>query len=309
MLFLKFAVVCKDTVNDFLGKNCPPLAAAISFYALFALFPLTLLLISALGFLLGSSASEARLALDIGNIAPVSGEFVSSTIKGVVGARGITGVAGVLGLLWASNAVFGAIRKGVNAAWGIQEPRPFLQERLIDFSLMVGAGFLMIIFISGTTALGFIEEIMALLSPDNPLSGDFLLNSAATFVPPVLAFLTFLVLYRYLPNTRVTFREVWPGALLAAVAFEVAKSIFVWYAGTYPLYNVVYGSVGAIVALLAWVYISALLLLFGALVTSRYAAHLSAKAEEASVHVWNGLRTLETEELVETEEHASERRA
>ena len=71
----------------------------------------------------------------------------------------------------------------------------------------------------------------------------------------LFSFLTFLVLYRFLPNTEVRFNDVWLGALLAALAFEGAKWAFVWYVGSFAHYNVVYGSVGAILALLTWVYL------------------------------------------------------
>ena len=284
-------VVSRETVNDFLDKNGPHLAAAISFYALFSLFPLVLAFVSALGYFLGSRFLEPQFARDIADQVPVSSTFISNTLEGLVNARTVTGVASIVGLLLASTPVFGAIRKGVNAAWGIKQPRPFLQERLIDFLLVVGAGLLLVMSIFATTLLSFVEEITRLLSPEATVNGDFILSLGGSFILALLTFLTFLVLYRYLPNTRVTFREVWPGALLAAVAFEVAKNVFVWYVGTYPSYNVIYGSVGAIVALLAWVYLSALILLFGALLTSRHATYLSARAEEAGSQVWNGLRT------------------
>ncbi|MDP6716661.1 MAG: YhjD/YihY/BrkB family envelope integrity protein, partial [SAR202 cluster bacterium] len=89
-------------------------------------------------------------------------------------------------------------------------------------------------------------------------------------VSPVLSFTTFLVLYRFIPNTEVRIRDVWLGALVASMAFDGAKWGFLFYIRTFPVYNVVYGSVGAVMALLTWVYVSAIILLFGALATSRY---------------------------------------
>ena len=97
-----------------------------------------------LGFVLGPRAEEEQLARDIAEFLPVSSDYVSQSIQGVVSARAITGIASVFGLLWAATAAFGAMRKGINAAWGIRKTRPFLKERMIDFGLVLGAGMLML---------------------------------------------------------------------------------------------------------------------------------------------------------------------
>jgi membrane protein len=208
----------------------------------------------------------------------------------VVSSRNIAGIAGILGLLWAGTAVFGAIRKGINATWGITTPRPFFQERLIDISLMVGAAVLMFISISSTAMLAYLREIMQLITNQTLVNGDILWNRLASLIPPVLSFIVFTGLYWFLPNIKVRLGEVWPGALAATIAFEVVKNLFVWYVRTYPVYESVYGSVGSIMALLTWVYVSAVILLFGSLITSRYAAHRAAdnRAEAIIVSLVNG---------------------
>ncbi len=289
MFFVRLVIICKEAVNDFLDKNCPHLAAAISFYALFSLFPLVLAMISVSGFILGSPVRGENLARDISQLIPVSAEFVGDTIQGVVSARTITGVLGIFGLLGAATAVFGAIRKGVNAAWGIRRPRPFLHERLIDFLLALGAGILFIVSVSFSAILGFFKEITTLIYPSAAVNGDFVWDQVAQVIPALITLLIFVLLYRFLPNTKVRFRDVWWGALGAGVAFELTKMVFVWYVRTFPVYNVVYGTIGAVVALLTWVYISAIIFLFGALVTSRYAAYrASRRAEESAIQaLWS----------------------
>ena len=300
----------RDLVNDFLVKNCTQFAAAISFYALFSLFPLTLAVVSGLSFFLGDPESGIDLAHQISALAPVSSDWVGATIAGVVEKRAITGLAAVIGLLWASNAVFGAIRKGVNAAWGISTPRPFLSERLIDLSLTFGAALLILISISTTTIRSFFglvinwaqaqlcgEELteapiirfdgICMFDPAFVFGG--ILDLIAPIFAPLLTLSTFIVLYRFLPNTAVHVRDVWPGALIAAISFEALKSVFVWYVTAYPAYNVVYGTLGAVVALLAWIYLSAIVLLFGALVTSRYSRHLSDRAGRMGWLFWKAV--------------------
>jgi len=169
MLFVRFVLFCADTVNDYLGKNCPYIGAAISFYTLFSIFPLFLAFVSGLGFILGARSEEQQLNLarEVAEILPVSSAFISETVEGVVSARAITGIAGFFGLLWAATAAFGAIRKGINAAWGIKTPRPFLKERLIDFALVLGAGLLLLIVLFTGPALGILREITQVIAPES----------------------------------------------------------------------------------------------------------------------------------------------
>ena len=290
MYFVRFVLFCTDTINDFLGKNCPYVAGAISFYTLFSLFPLALAIISILGYVLGSNAEETKLAHDIASVLPVSTEYIGDTLQGVASARAITGVASIFGLLWASTAAFGAIRKGINAAWGIKKTRPFIKERLMDLALVLGAGIL-VMFLLFVTPLfaAFLSEIVEYVAPEAELAQRFL-GLGGRILTPIISFVTFLVLYRYLPNVRVRISDVWMGALAASIAFDVANWGFVWYVTRFPVYNVVYGSVGAVMALLTWVYVSAIILLFGALVTSRYAANVrSAKDLQGIKLVWAGI--------------------
>ena len=276
--FVPFIVFCKNIVNEFLSRNGPHLAAAISFYALFSLFPLVLALITVLSFVLGSPASKAQLAQQIGDLVPVSEELVVQTISTVVGSRNISGVIAIVALLWATTAVFGAIRKGINTTWGIRQTRPFLQERAIDFSLAIGAGLLFLISISSTAALSFFRELAILLYPATVVDEIFAWDQVAAVIPPTLSLITFIVLYWFLPNTRVRIRHVWPVAILATVAFEVVKNGFVFFVQNYSDYNIVYGTIGAVFALLMWIYVSAIILLFCALLVSRYSAYMEERA-------------------------------
>jgi membrane protein len=288
--FVRFVLFCTDTVNDFLAKNCPFLAAAIAFYVLFSLFPLFLAIISVAGFVLGPHADKAELARDISEVIPVSAEYIGRTVEGIVSARAITGVASIIGLLWASTAAFGAMRKGINASWGIKKTRPFLRERAMDFMLVIGAGLLILSLLFGTPILESIRELSAVIAPESDAPVAYLWSLIARLTTPVLTFATFVLLYRFLPNTKVTFSDVWMGALLAALAFDGAMWGFVWYVRTFPVYNAVYGSVGAVMALLTWVYVSAIILLFGAHVTSRYAQYTARVQDVRGIRiVWTGL--------------------
>jgi membrane protein len=282
MFFVRFVLFCADIVNDYLSKNCPYIAGAISFYTLFSMFPLFLAFVSGLGFVLGARTEQQQLDLarDVAEVLPISSAFVSERVEEVVSARAITGIASFFGLLWAATVAFGAIRKGINAAWGIRTPRPFLKERLIDFALVLGAGVLLLAVLFTGPALSILREITHVVAPESEQFGDALWRLLSDLLAPVLAFLTFLILYSFLPNTEVRAKHVWPWALLASLAFYAVNFGFVWYVRSYSLYNVVYGSIGAVLALLTWVYLSANIVLFGALVSSRYAEYVSSIPED-----------------------------
>ena len=127
MYFVRFILLCVDVVNDFLGKNCPYIAGAIAFYMFFSMFPLILATISVWAFFLGPDVDQVELAEQVAEVIPVSSGFIAQTVQGVASAKVITGIASVLGLMWASSAAFGAIRKGINIAWGIRRTRPLHQ--------------------------------------------------------------------------------------------------------------------------------------------------------------------------------------
>lgn len=289
MYFIRFVLFIVDAVSDFLTKNGPYLAAAISFYTLFSLFPLVLGLMSIAGFLV---SDEVRLGLidQISEVIPVPTGFITDTVEGIVRARTITGIAGGIGMLWAATAAFGAIRKGINATWGIRRARPFLRERLMDFTLVLGAGLVLVILMISAPIFVFLSQITEYVAPQLEIVRSFW-NLTSQLTSSILTFLTFVLLYKFMPYTRVKLSDVWFGALLAAVAFEGAKWGFVWYVKTVPVYNVVPSAVGAIMALLMWVYVSAIILLVGALMTSRYAAFAAAsRKEDRGVKLlWTGI--------------------
>ena len=292
--FWRFILICADVTNTYLEKNGSYLAAGITYWALFSLIPLSLAIMFILGtFFRGSEDLEARLSLAVNTLAPVSEDTLDNTLQVLGRTKVVTGSLGVIGLLWVSTTVFGAIRKSVNTLWGIRQPRRFFFERLIDISFMAGAGLLMVIPIALTAGVGVLGEFTSALRTGDP-DNDWLTGMLLNILSPFISITVFLLIYRYLPNTKITFREIWPGALSAALVFEGWKAIFLWYTRSFPIYDTVYGPVGAVVALLTWIYISANILLVGALVTSRYSAHISSRIEEKVREILVATKALQT---------------
>ena len=290
MVLIRIILFTVEAVKLFLHKNCQYMAAAISFYALFSMFPLGLAVISIIGFLIGTDPESTELAQEIADVLPVSNELVGSTMEGIVSARAITGIASFIGLIWASSAAFSALRKGINAAWGVTMPRPFLRERLIDIGLVFCAGMLILLILFTTPIIGVVREVVENISPEGQIPADNVWDIISRLVSPILIFGSILLLYRWMPNTKIVINYVIPGALVVSIFFIAAQYVFIWYVKTFPVYNIVYGSVGALMALLAWVYFSSLILLFGAQATSMFHEYgISQTRPKGFKNFWTGL--------------------
>ena len=271
----------KEAVHEFLTDNCNQLAAAISYYLLLSLFPLALAAVSILSYFSRSTNFEGKVIQAITAVLPVSGNFVSTTIRDVSPGWGAASAIGIIGLVWAGTGLFNVIRKSLNTAWGIKQPRPFMRERLIEFVMMLGLGVFLIVYVGMTAAFNFFQstDIFGRHLVEGRLFWEFMVSLASI----VIAFVGFLLLYEFIPNTRVPWKHVWVGALMAAILFEIVKNIFVWFVGQFATYSLVYGSIGTIIALMTWAYISAVILLFCAKLISIYPRMKSALLEEAHV--------------------------
>ncbi|HEY49397.1 MAG TPA: YihY/virulence factor BrkB family protein [Dehalococcoidia bacterium] len=265
--------VIKEAVNEFLTDNCPHLAASVSFYLILCLFPLILAAASIFGFIVREPGAKADVIEAITDFLPVSGEFIQGTVSSVSKSWGAAGIIATIGLIWAGMAVFNALRKSLNAAWGVKQPRPFLTERLMEFLMMTGFGALMLISIGLTTAFKVFGEQFT--------EGSLLWHSAAIATSILVSFLAFLFLYKLVPNTKVYWRHAAVGALAAALLFELVKNFFALFVADFATYNIVYGAVSIIIALMIWAYVSAVIMLFCAKITSIYPRIRAAlKAEE-----------------------------
>ncbi|NQW20212.1 MAG: YihY/virulence factor BrkB family protein [Chloroflexi bacterium] len=270
--------------NEFLEKNGPYMSAAIAYYAFFSLFPLSLALIAVFSLFLGVGDFETQLIAGLREQIPVLAEaddaFLGNFFKSISDGRAVGGVVAVIGLFWVSQQVFSAIRKSINVIWGINKTRSFITERMMDIALMFGAATLLFASVIITGTITFIQDLSAIWLPDAPISDPVLWQRIAVFVPLVLNFMVFLTLYWWLPNTKLRFKEVWPTALAGAAAFEISKAIFVFYLRNMSgVATTIYGGVSVIIVLMIFVYVSAIILLVGAMLTSRYAFYL-AEAEQ-----------------------------
>ena len=248
------------------------LSAGIAFYAVFSLFPLLLGLLAISGIVFNSVTLQEQFLAYVTESMPGSREFVSKNVEELVRFRGALGIGAILGLLWSASSVFGAISRAVNRAWDVDKNRPFYLAKPIHIIMALGVGVLFLLSSFSTAAI----ELLSNHSRGLGLSGqEFFLDQglgilALRAIPWVITLTVFLLLYRLVPNCKTYWRYVWPGAVVAAVLYEVSKGIFVWYLANVANYELVYGSLASMIVLLAWAYLSAFILILGAEISSEY---------------------------------------
>jgi len=276
--FAFFKTLTVESVREFGDDNCTQLAAAISYYVLFALFPLAIFVTGVMGLLLQDTQLEQDVIDEIIDFLQISEEGgrrndIADAIRDISGsASGILGVVGLIGAAWAGSNMFGVIRRSINIAYDLEYHRPFVQQKLIDLTLVISMGFFFLLSIAATAFLRSTREFSGDLGPLGELAeqAGFAWDASSLLIPFILSFSAFLVLYWIVPNTPVKPRDVWPGALVAAVFFEVSKFGFSIYLETLGQSNAVFGALGGVAIFLFWVFISSNILLFGAEVAAEY---------------------------------------
>lgn len=244
-------------------------AAAIAYYTLLSLFPFLLLLFSVLGSFTADPIARDEVVRFVLRYFPGQLDFVTGQIDSFSTARIRIGVGGGLALAYASAGVFGAISSAVNAAWGVEKRRTFLRHRLFSFLMMTSAGtmFLAAIVIVSLVRVAEARWFGALGWHVNwltPLAG-----AGADVAAITLLVLCVALVHKYVPNVRVSLRDVWPGAIMTGLLWRAAFAIFSAYAAD-PARWTVHGSVAAVVVFLLWIYVSAVLLLYGVEMTAAY---------------------------------------
>lgn len=244
-------------------------SAAMSYFGLMALFP-ALLLLFALSNKLAAGSQLFAHAIDV---YPGSAKFLRETIEAFsdVGLGAIATC--VVIVFWAGSWVFAVIERALNRIWG-SVSRTFLHGRALTVGMVGLVGLLLASSVLVTSVLVAFREMAVRLSPRQLERYTLLASVGSAFWQVLFAALSYLVtvalfvlVYRFMPKAEVTLRDTLPGAFLAGALWEIAKYIFA-SSLNYFHYDQIYGSVGAVVAVLTWSYVSSLILLFGAQLTA-----------------------------------------
>lgn len=251
-------------------------AAAIAYFAVFSLFPLTLLSVAIASFSLGSLMDQHLIVQRLEFIAPALGQLLGENIDEVIRARGPVTIVALVGLIWSASTILYVLTGTLNDIWGIERSRPVWKRR--------GQAMLLILVFVGPILLlaslggSVVSSLLAWL-PDQVTQ---IVGATSWAVAILLDVALFMVLYLMLPHAASSWREILPGAMGAGLLWELAKKAFLFFVSTYiSVSNLVYGSVAAVVAVMSWAYLSGLIFLFGAYVSVSYTRHSQQQREAA----------------------------
>jgi membrane protein len=252
----------------------------MAYYAFFSLFPLLLALIAGAGFVYADTDAQQQVLDLIAEAIPVSRPLIERNVDQVLGARGPVGLVAMLTLLWSAASFFTALAYNVGLAFPNARPRGFLSRRLIGLAMIVVLFALLIISALSGIAATLLRQWQIPLFGGISIYDSFAWGLVTRALPWALAIVLFLFLYRWVPNTGVGWPAAFWGGLVVASAWEVLKEGFGWYlsSGLVQL-ELIYGSLATVVALLLWVYLTSVVIIFGA----HLVAAIAARREPAPV--------------------------
>ena len=260
--------VAKRTVKEFSADRVTSVAGGVTFFALLALFPAITALVSIFGMLADPAAIADNLSM-LENILPESAlELISGQVIAIATAPktslSIAGIVAILIALWSANGGMKALIEALNIAWFETEKRGFIKLNLVSLAMTLGA-------IVGVILMLVLVAVLPVLL-NTFLAGSGLQGILNWLRWPVLAGMLILglaVIYRFGPSKEdAAWQWISPGALLATLGLLIASILFSWYAANFANYNETYGSLGAAVATMMWLWIAAIVVLAGAEINS-----------------------------------------
>ena len=266
-------VTTRRATLEFVDDRGHRSAAQISFFAILSFIPLVLLLAAAFGLIFDDGEVRGRIIETVFDNVPLAAESDRPKLERAVGdaldQAGSLGIFTTLLLLAAASGVMGALRHSINEAWDIEDRPPLLQRKALDLALVLGGTSILALSVSLTVA----HRLEAIV--DDEAGGGWLLALLLDFAGDVLPLLFvaagLLFLYRVLPMHKERLRDIWPGAVVGAIGLAVVKLGLELYFEHLADFGALYGSLGAAMALLIFVYAASNVIVFGAEFASEWA--------------------------------------
>lgn len=246
-------------------------AASVAYYTLISLFPISLLALAILGEVTADAAERDAVVRFVFRYFPRQFDFITGQLDSFQTAPVSFGAGGLLMLVWASSGVFNALTSAVNHAWGVEKRRSFLKHRLVSFLMLLSAGGVLLAGLTLASLVRLAESSRFGTVLTNTVWLYWTSGVTAHYAATVLLILCVALVFYFIPNTKVRFRDVWPGAVLVGILWRIAFSLFAWYASDLATWNVIHGSIAAVVVFLVWIYVSVVILLYGVEMTASYA--------------------------------------
>ena len=271
----KFSHLLKETFKEFIDDNAIQLSASLSYYTIFSLPPLLIIIISLSGIFFGADAVRGELFGQInGLVGNEAALQIQETIKNVrlSSSNTFATTIGIIILTIGASGVFAEIQDSINYIWGIKaKPKKgfikFLKNRLMSFSMIGSVGFLLLVGLVVNTLVDVLNNSLAAYFPKDAIYLFYIINVVIVFI---IITILFTVIFKTLPDGKVVLRDCIIGASFTALLFMIGKFAIGAYLGSSAVASV-YGVAGSVILILIWVYYSAIILYFGAEFTKVYA--------------------------------------
>jgi membrane protein len=246
-------------------------AASIAYYGLLSLFPFSMLALAILGSVTADVEDRNAVLTFVLQYFPRQFDFITTQLDAFRTNRVTLGLAGSVALIWGALGIFGAITTAVNYAWGVEQTRSFWKHKLFSFLMLCVAGIALLVALLVRSASGIVGATwfasVAVRFPGLLVLRGFTIRYATTIL---FIFVVGLVYY-FVPNAKVRFRDVWIGAIVTGLLWKASLEGFSWYLTDMNRFTLVNGSIATVVAFLLWAYVQAVILLYGAEFTAAYA--------------------------------------
>jgi len=276
--------LARESVSAWIDDYAPSMGAALAYYALFSLAPLFVIVTAAAGMIFGRDAVEGAM---VSQLAGVVGEQPAAALQALVAsastsdAGGAASILSIAMLVVGATTVFAELQSALDRIWRVPEQQKasglwdLLCSRLLSFGMIFAIGFLLLASLVASAAIAAIGKWWGTLFGGQ----EFVLQVLNTVISVGLATGLFATIYKLMPHARIAWRDVWIGATVTAVLFELGKFLIGLYLGKIGIASA-FGAAGSIALLLVWVYYSAQVFLLGAEFTWLYARRHGSHANK-----------------------------
>lgn len=238
-------------------------AAALSYFAIFSIFPLTLLLAVGIGNIVGPVAAQEQLARGLEIFLPEATVVdIQSTLESALGQSSSFGLVAFAALIWAATGLFTNINLALDGIFEVENPRDMFRQRVV--AVAMGLTLVVLVLASFVTS-----GVLRLLSAFTPGVPNVWVRIAISFLPMGLDVVIFALIFRFVPLKDIHWDAVWPAAIFGSLGWELAKRGFEWYLTNLANYWIIYGSIATGIVLLFWAWLIASIFLFSAELCAR----------------------------------------
>lgn len=285
--FKEIILLLKATFKDWSKRDPFRQSAVIAYYAIFSMPGLLVLIITIMGYFFNKDAVSQRILSEIAN---TLGADTSAEIKSMLANAGKTkatilgSIIGIATLLVGATGVFIALQKTLNVIWEVKVTKqkgiwPILKSRLFSFGLILAIAFLLLISLVVSTATAAVGEWIRIETSDFLVTVFNVFNFIISFV---IITVLFALMFKILPDAKIRWKYIWPGAVLTSFLFTIGKTALSFYFGKATPESV-YGAGGSVILILLWVTYSSMILFFGAEFTHTYANNHGEKAKPTEI--------------------------